>query len=170
MKILIRKLFIFLLFSLLFINNVFTKEKKSEITYTPYLTNGSREYSLGIALPGIPLDDEFGNLVEKISLRDCKKFLENYVLKMFELEKEQYLKSKKGNQNNYMKKPEKTKKDKIGMFYFCWPSDANLEEQYFFREYGYISPKTKYKIFPLGERKYTNEPKVKMELAEEDKK
>jgi len=96
------------------------------------------------------LIDESKN--NKFNMSDCKKIILHEI-------------SEYKNTDKYFKGESTTNEN----LYFCWPSDATEEEYEFFMKHGYISPETKDKIFPLGEREYINEPKAKMELMQNDK-
>ena len=165
MKILTKKIIFLIIITIS--NNTFASNKK-EIIYTPIRFVGE-EYSFGTAFPGDVLSSD------NMTLKECKKFVKNKIKEVQKKYQKIYKEKKENNdKDTELYNPKIYGESRVGsIYYFCWP-DSNLDdefdERFFIREHGYISPKTKDKIFPLGERKYTNEPKVKMELAEEDKK
>lgn len=159
-----------IIFVIFLLTNIVMAVDNNRIKYSAFQQIGN-DYTYGSILPGYPLSED-----NEMMLEECKKFIKDEAKNDFYSSLEQYVKYKKdGNEKlaeNYKPNYDNLIKGEgnNGGMYFCWPSDATPEEQTFLRNNYYISPKTKDKIFPLGERKYTNEPKVKMELAEEDKK
>lgn len=133
---------------------------KEDYMYLPFMFVGD-DYTYGSVLVGSPLFEE-----EKLMTFDeCEKFIKDYAVNMFDFEKEEYERVKSEGKikdlTNFKPYPVDYQ---IGRHYFCWPSDATSEEQNFFRKHGYISSKTKNKIFPLGNRKRLKDAKVNMEL------
>lgn len=140
-------------------NFVFAREKREEIIYTPMSYVGT-ETSYGNIFAGDILS------TDDMTLEYCKEYVKDNIKDSFIWWNNYYLsKKEKGDKNAEHYKPMIIGESSLrGVPTFCWPSDANEEEKSFFRENGYISPQTKDKIFPLGERKYTDEPKPTMEL------
>ena len=148
------------------INYAFAVDKK-EIIYIPIYFVGD-EYSFGTAFPGDVLS------FSDMTLEECKMFVKTKV-KEIQKKCQKIYKEKKDSdgKNSELCNLKIQGESRIGsIYYFCWPnssSEDEFDERFFIREHGYISPKTMDKIFPLGERKYTNEPKIKMELINENK-
>lgn len=138
----------------------YASQAKEVIKYAPFLNIGE-DYTYGSVFVGDPLSENHA-----MSLEECKEFIKNYAVEMFKFQQERYLSLQKEGKIKDLKnfEPTEINDDNIGEYYFCWPSDATTQEQVFFRKNGYISPQTTGKIFPLGERKYTDELKPTMEL------
>lgn len=133
---------------------------KKDSMYLPFMFVGN-DYTYGSVFVGIPLFEE-----EKLMTFDeCKNFIKDYAVDMFNFEQEEYNRVKSEGKIKDLTNFKPIPVDyQIGRNYFCWPSDATSEEQSFFREHGYISPKTKNKIFPLGNRKRFKDAKINIEL------
>lgn len=149
---------------IVFIFNINLYAKSNEVKYHAMYQDikgiGNNE-----PYPGGNLDDND----EELSMEECRSIIKKEVSKI----SDKFNKIIKNNaKDSFYYRTHNLKGESTidRNLFFCWPTDATQKEEDFFYKYGYISPKTKDRIFPLGERKYTNEPKVKMELAEEDKK
>lgn len=141
--------FLIVALTTIFINCVYAENNKASVLYYPMFQDarGLKRWTGEIGpYPGGYIEDG------EFDLEKCKEIVLKDVANIYRFA-------------NYGTKTEITGESTIGdAINFCWPSDATVEEEEFFFTYGYISPQTKDKIFPLGERKYTEEPKPAMEI------
>lgn len=153
------KIILSILIFLIIILSLLISSKKDSM-YLPFMFVGE-DYTYGSVLVGVPLYEE----ERLMTFDECEKFIKDYAVNMFDFEKDEYERIKSEGKIKDLKNFKPYHVDyQIGRNYFCWPSDATSEEQSFFRKYGYISPKTKDKIFPLGNRKRIKDAKVNIEL------